>query len=138
MHVTITIEINGHGHEVHHRSLTGAQIRAIARHEQGALYQLRGDERRFIADDEVVELHDNGRFEIVEHELICIIIEDKKYETRKHVLTGSQIKELGHQPPGNYLYRLACGERIPIEDDQKVHLHDGEVFITQPPCGHAS
>lgn len=138
MDTAIAIEINGHRHEVSRRRLTGAEIKRIGHHEHGLLYRLGGDERRLIPDEEVLELHEHERFEVVAHEPIVIIIEDKRYETRKHVLTGAQIKELGKQPPANYLYRLDRGERVPIEDDQRVHLHDGEVFITQPPCGHAS
>ncbi len=138
MHTVITIEINGRRHEVHHRALTGAEIRAIGHHEHGALYLLGRDERRFIPDDEVIELHDGERFELIEREPIWIIIEGKNYETSRRVLTGAQIKELGHQPPANRLYQIERGERILIEDDQKVHLKDGDQFITLSCTGHAS
>lgn len=35
MHTTITIDINGHPHDLHHRTLTGAQIKALGHHEHG-------------------------------------------------------------------------------------------------------
>ncbi len=140
MHTAITIEINGHRHEVHHHKLTGEQIRKVGHHEDGDLYLLKHDgERKFIPDDEEVELHDGEHFEIVvEHETITIIIEGTPYETRKRVMTGAEIKQLGHQPPANRLYRIEGTQRIRIEDDQRVHLHCGGEFITTPPCGHAS
>ncbi len=140
MHTVITIEINGHRYEVQHHQLTGEEIRKLGHHEDGALYLLRhGGERMFIPDDKTVELHDDERFEIVvAHESITIFIEGTPYETRKHVMTGAEIKKLGNQPPANRLYRLEGTQRILIEDDQRVHLHCGEQFITQPPCGHAS
>jgi hypothetical protein len=140
MQRAITIEIDGHRHEVHHHELTGEQVRNLAHHEHGVLYHLKNDgERKFIFDEEIVELHNGERFEIVAaHEAITIVIEGTPYETRKHVMTGSEIKHLGHQPPANYLYRLDGTQRIRIEDDQRVHLHCDEQFITTPPCGHAS
>lgn len=136
MHTVITIDINGHRHEVqhhHHHQLTGEDIRKLGHHEDG------DGERMFIPDDKTLELHDGERFEIVvAHESITIFIEGTPYETREHVMTGAEIKKLGHQPPANRLYRLEGTQRILIEDDQRVHLHCGEQFITQPPCGHAS
>lgn len=138
--MTIAIEINGHRRGVHHQRLTGEQIRKLGHHEDGVLYLLEHNgTRKFIPDDDTLELRDGERFEIVvEHKVITIFIEGIAYETRKHVMTGAEIKQLGHQPPGNRLYRLEGTQRIPIEDDQRVHLHCGEQFITTPPCGHAS
>jgi hypothetical protein len=140
MHTIITIEINGHRHELHHNRLTGEQIRKLGHHEDGNLYlRGHGGKRTFIANDELVELHNGECFEIViEHETITIIIEGTPYESNKRVLTGAEIKQLGHQPPANRLYRLEGTQRIRIEDDDRVHLNCNEQFITQPPCGHAS
>lgn len=140
MHTSITIEVNGHRHEVHHHRLTGEQIKKLGHHEHGDLYQLKHDGgRKFIPDEREVELHDGERFVIVaEHEAITIFIEGTPYETDKRVMTGAEIKALGHQPPANRLYRLEGAERIRIEDDERVHLRCGEHFITTPPCGHAS
>lgn len=138
MQLTVTIEVNGNRLSLKEPIASGSTIKAAARYGHGALYRLDGEGRRLISDDEIIELQESDRFEIVPLAVITIIIEDKKYETQEHVLTGSQIKELGKQPPANYLYQLVAEERILIEDDQKVHLRDGDAFITQPQCGHAS
>ena len=53
-------------------------------------------------------------------------------------MTGAQIKALAHRPPGNRLFRVEHHQRIEIADDERVHLHNGERFVTQPPCGKAS
>jgi hypothetical protein len=107
MHTPITIEINERRHEVHRHSLTGEQIRKLGHHEDGALYRLKHDgERVFIPDHEVVELHGGERFEIiVEHAVVTIYIDGTAYETRKHVMTGAEIKQLGHQPPAGRSFR---------------------------------
>ena len=140
MHTPIRIEIDGHPHEVQQHRLIGKEILKLGHHERGELYLLDPPkEQKFIPDDDIVELNDGQRFVIVaEHEAITIVIEGTPYETRKRAMTGSELKELGDQPPANRLYRIEGTQRVRIEDDQRVHLHCGEEFVTQPPCGHAS
>jgi hypothetical protein len=69
---------------------------------------------------------------------IVIEVDGCDYRTDERVMTGAQIKALAHRPPGNRLFRVEHHHRIEIADDERVHLHDGEKFVTQPPCGKAS
>lgn len=69
---------------------------------------------------------------------IVIEVDGDDYKTNERVLTGSQIKSLAHRPPGNRLFRIEGHQRIEVADDEQVHLHNDERFVTQPPCGKAS
>jgi Multiubiquitin len=69
---------------------------------------------------------------------ITIEVDGTSYKTEARILTGSQIKELAHRPPGNRLFRLEGHQRIEVADDEQVHLREGERFVTQPPVGKAS
>jgi hypothetical protein len=135
------IEINGHHHEVHHHSLTGAGIKALGHHEHGDLFRLEGDQRRPVSNEETIHLHDGERFLIESeprHERIAIEVDGTRFETERHEMTGSAIKQLARRPPGNTLYRLEGRERVHVRDDETVHLHDCERFITLPPVGQAA
>jgi hypothetical protein len=140
VHTTITIDINGHPHDVHHHTLTGAEIKALGRHEHGSLFRLGDDQRQRIADDELVHLHDHERFEIVpdQHVAIRIEVDEEAVVVHHRTRTGAEIKALAHRPPGNTLYRLYGNQRIKIPDDEVVHLEEGECFVTMPPVGQAS
>ncbi|HTW85402.1 MAG TPA: multiubiquitin domain-containing protein [Candidatus Sulfotelmatobacter sp.] len=141
-HTTIQIEINGHRHDVHHASRTGAEIKALVDEENGELFRLDGDERQRVDDDEIVHLHEQERFVIVHHPhhvSIRIEVDGDPYVSHREVRTGAEIKALAHRPPGNLLYRLLHdGQRVKIGDEERVHLKEGERFITVPPVGHAS
>jgi hypothetical protein len=136
------IEINGHHHEVHHHSLTGAGIKALGHHEHGILFRLEGDERHQVANEETVHLHDGERFFIegqLHHEQrIAIEVDGTRFETERHQMTGAAIKQLARRPLGNTLYRLEGRERVRVGDDETLHLHDCERFITLPPVGQAA
>lgn len=71
-------------------------------------------------------------------ELTVIEVDGCDYRTDHRVMTGAQIKALAHRPPGNRLFRVEGHQRIEIADDQRLHLHNGEKFVTQPPVGKAS
>jgi hypothetical protein len=141
--------INAQAFEVEGGPLTGAQIKSLSRSEGQQIFRLRGDDQIAVADDEAIALEDGDRFIAVTSEaqagveeaarLITIFVEGDPYETNRRVLTGSEIKALAKKPPGNRLFRLAGeGQRIQIADDEKVHLHDREQFVTLPPVGKAS
>jgi len=140
MNATIQIEINGHVHDIQHETRTGAELKALAQPDEGALYRLEGEHRHLVADNEIVYLHEHERFEVVpqEHVTIIINVDGTDYPVHHRERTGAQIKHLAHRPPGNTLYRLEGTQRIKILDDEAVHLHEGERFITMPPVGHAS
>ena len=134
--------------EVEGDSLTGAQIRELAQKE-GKVLVLRGDQQIEIVEDELVALQGDDRFVMVETVVLAVEDEAKRpitifvdgdpYETDRHELTGEQIKALAKKPPGNRLFRIAeDGQRVPVADDEKVHLHEGEQFVTLPPVGRAS
>jgi hypothetical protein len=140
MHVLLTIDINGHPHDVHTRELTGAQIKALDHHEHGTLYRLEGEHRHQIEDDQLVHLRDHELF-LVEHEhhvAIHFTVDEEHVVAHQRVLTGSQIKALAHRPAGNTLYCVHDGQRIKIVDDENVHVKEGECFVTMPPVGQAS
>lgn len=141
--------INAQAFEVEGGSLTGAQIKALSRSEGQDVFQLRGEQRISVADDVAIALVQDDRFVTVpstaesggegEQRVITIFVDGDPYETDKRVLSGSEIKGLAKKPIGNRLFRLAGdGQRIQIADDEKVHLHDGEQFVTLPPVGKAS
>ena len=140
MHATIQIEINGHPHDVHHETRTGAELKALGHHEHGTLFRLDGEHRHPIADGEIVYLHDHERFEVVndEHVTIIINVDGTDFPVHHRERTGAEIKQFAHRPPGNTLYRVKDNQRLKVADDETVHLHDGERFITMPPVGHAS
>lgn len=69
---------------------------------------------------------------------VVIVVDGTDYSTDERVLTGAQIKALTHRPSGNRLFRIEGNERMEIADGQEVHLHQGEQFVTMPPCGKAS
>lgn len=69
---------------------------------------------------------------------ITIVVDGTDYETEERVLNGAQIKALAHRPPGNRLFQIHGTQRDEIADNQEVHLHEGEQFVTLPPCGKAS
>jgi hypothetical protein len=60
---TITIDVDGDPYSTDQRSMTGAQIKALA-HKPPAnvLYKIDGHHRTEIDDDEIVELHDGEKF----------------------------------------------------------------------------
>ncbi len=140
MSTTIHVEINGHHHKTDHQSLTGRQIKELARDEQGQLFRIDGEFRHRIADEEVVELRDGERFLIEghEHRSISIEVDGTQCHTRRGEMTGAEIKHLASRPPGNNLYHLKGHERTRVEDNETVRLHDRERFITLPPIGHAA
>lgn len=146
---TKVLIINGHTHEVHHDALTGAQIKALGHHDHAHLFRIDGEMHVIVQDDELVHLEVQERFitttditqfgQHLRHQAITIEVDGDPYPTREHVLTGLQIKELAHKPAGNRLFRLlGDGQRIEITDAEKVHLHEGEQFVTLPPIGRAS
>lgn len=143
MHTTITIDINGHPHDLHHQhTLTGAQIKLLGHHEHGTLFRLKGDHRHGqpIMDDEVVHLHDHERFEIVPetHITIRIKVDAETVIVHHRTRTGTEIKALAHRPPGNTLYRIQGNQRIKVGNDESIHLKEDERFVTMPPIGQAS
>jgi hypothetical protein len=138
MNTTIQIEINGHRHDVHHESRTGAEIKALVDEENGILFRLDGEDRHRVEDDEVVHLHEHERFIIEERVDITINVDDTDFPVHHKTRTGAEIKHLAHRPPGNTVYRLDGMQRIKIADDETVHLHDHERFVTVPPVGHAA
>jgi len=150
MSTTITIEIDGQPHQSADASLSGRRIKELRGHLDGRLLKLEADDERFVADEEVLDLRGGEQFtfecEVEEHrhhqhrrKRIVIEVDGKPYETRRHELTGAEIKALAHKPPGNLLYRITAErQRVEIGDTQPVHLHDGEKFVTTPPVGHAS
>lgn len=143
MHTTIQIEINGQIFDVHHVTRTGAEIKALVADPHGELYRQVDGEHRRIGDDEVVHLHERERFVIAHHAehgvAIRIEVDSDPYVSHHEVRTGAEIKALAHKPPGNLLYHvLHDGQRVNIGDEERVHLKEGERFITVPPVGHAS
>jgi hypothetical protein len=138
MHTTIQIEINGHPHDVHHESRTGAEIKALVDEESGILFRIDGEERHRIENHEVVHLHEHERFVIEERVDITINVDGTDFPVHHRERMGSEIKHLAGRPAGNTLYRIHGTQRIKIADDETVHLHENERFITMPPVGHAS
>ena len=140
MHTTITIDINGHLHDLHTHELTGAQIKALGHHEHGTLFRLDGGERHLVADDQLVHLHDHEQFVIAADEDVAIRVEvdDESVVFHHKTRTGAQIKEHAHRPAGNVLYRIHDDQRVKIADGEIVRLKEGEVFVTMPPVGQAS
>jgi hypothetical protein len=143
MHTNIHIEINGKVCEVHHDARTGAELKALADEKNGELFRIDGDERHRVGDDETVRLYEGERFVIVQHPhqhvAIQIEVDGAPYVSHHEVRTGAEIKALARRPPGNLLYRLRPdGQRVKIGDEERVHLLEGERFITVPPVGQAS
>ncbi len=140
MHTTITIDINGHPHDIHIHELTGVEIKALGHHEHGILFRLHDGERRHVADDELIQLHDHERFEVVPdaHVAISVEVDEETILFHHRERTGAQIKEHAHRPADNALYRIHDGRRVKIPDDETVYLKEGEVFVTMPPVGQAS
>jgi Multiubiquitin len=136
----ITIDINGHPHDLHTHELTGAAIKALAHHEHGFLYRVEGEQRHHIEDDQLIHLHDHECFAIVHEERVRIRIEVDEETVMVHhrTRTGAEIKALAHRPAGNTLYRLHSGQRIKVANDEAVHLKEDECFVTMPPVGQAS
>jgi hypothetical protein len=73
-----------------------------------------------------------------DNKLVTIEVGGAPYGTERHKLTGAEIKALANRPPGNRLFRLEHHQRVEVADDQTLHLHNGERFVTQPPVGKAS
>jgi hypothetical protein len=69
---------------------------------------------------------------------VVIEVDGTDYKTEAHVLTGDEIKALAQRPAGNRLFRLEGHQRIEVADQECVHLHEHERFVTQPPVGKAS
>ena len=139
MNTTITIDINGHSHDLITHELTGAAIKALGHREQGALFRLHDGERYRIADDELVHLHDHEQFVVSdEHVAIRVEVDDESVLFHHRTRNGAEIKEHAHRPAGNVLYRIHDGQRVKIADGETVHLKEGEVFVTMPPVGQAS
>lgn len=70
---------------------------------------------------------------------VHIEVDGTRYETTEHEMNGLQIKALARRPPGNRLYRLEGDhQRVEIGDEETIHLHDGERFVTHPRVGKAS
>lgn len=140
VHSTITIDINGHPHDLQSHELTGSEIKALGHHEHGMLFRLRDGERDRIADDEIVRLRDHERFEVTpeEHVAIRVEVDEETVVFHHRRQMGSEIKENAHRPAGNTLYRIHNGQRVKIADDEVVHLKEGECFVTMPPVGQTS
>lgn len=142
--------INAQAFEVEGHSLTAAQIKALSKSEgHRQIFRLRGEQQVVITGNETVALEGDDQFVTVAivaqvgdedaQRIITIYVDGDPYETDQRVLTGAQIKTLAKKPPGNRLFRLAGeGQRIQIVDDEKVHLHESEQFVTLPPVGRAS
>ena len=140
MHTTITIDVNGHPHDLHTHELTGAQIKELDQHEHGTLFRLTGGQRHRIANDQLVHLHDHEQFVIAadEHVAISVEVDEESVVFHHENRTGAEIKAHAHRPPGNVLYRIHDGQRVKIADEETVRLKEGEVFVTMPPVGQAS
>jgi hypothetical protein len=63
------------------------------------------------------------------HTTVRIEINGHAHEVYHQHLTGAQIKGLGHHEH-ELLFRLEGHERHQIGDEERVHLHDGECFLT--------
>jgi Multiubiquitin len=62
-HIAIRIEVDEETVVVHHRNLTGAEIKASAHRPPGnTLYRIQGNQRIKIADDEMVHLKEGECF----------------------------------------------------------------------------
>jgi hypothetical protein len=77
-----------------------------------------------------------------EPHVIVFEVDTTRCETHEHELTGAQIKALANKPPANALYRIeerhGHPHRQEIGDNELVHLHEHEHFVTEPPVGRAS
>lgn len=63
MHTHLVIVIDGVDYEVSERTLTGAQIKALAHiPPANLLYRIENGKRELIADTESVHLHDHEKF----------------------------------------------------------------------------
>jgi len=91
-------------------------------------------------DDELVHLHDHERFEVTadEHVAIRVEVDEETVIFRHRMRTGAEIKEHGHRPTGNILYRIRDGQRAKIANEEVVELKEGECFVTMPPVGQAN
>jgi hypothetical protein len=67
-----------------------------------------------------------------------IQIDGIEYVVHSKTMTGAEIKNLAHVPPANLLYRVEGTRRVQVADNETVHLHNDEKFVTAPPVGGTS
>jgi hypothetical protein len=66
-----------------------------------------------------------------ETEQVSIIVNNKPVTVTKHT-TGAGIKSAAGVPVTFELFRIAGKKEIPVTDEEKVTVHEGEKFTASP------
>ena len=66
-----------------------------------------------------------------ETEQVSIIVNNKPVTVTKHT-TGAGIKSAAGVPTTFELFRIAGKKEIPVTDEEKVTVHEGEKFTASP------
>lgn len=70
-------------------------------------------------------------YEQKETEQVSIIVNNKPVVVTKHT-TGAEIKSAAGVPATFELFRIEGKKEIPVTDDEKVTVHEGEKFTASP------
>lgn len=63
---------------------------------------------------------------------IRIYVNNQPFKTEEHELTGAQIKALAGIPANYELFRIEGQQSLPINNDERVRLHEDEHFRAIP------
>ncbi len=65
---------------------------------------------------------------------VTITVDGKKFEIDQHAMTGAQIKRLAGIDPTYKLFLEQRGDDLPIPDDKRIEMKDGQAFYSVPPA----
>jgi thioredoxin reductase len=125
---TVTILVNDHSVTFQKDHATGHQIKAAAGLPEDL--QLYGSGGELIANDELVELHENERFTTAP-KAVEILVNNRAVEVPGHEVTGAQIKNAAEVPADFKLYgpngtEVTDGQTIKVKHDERFTAISGQ------------
>lgn len=69
---------------------------------------------------------------------VTITIDNKNFTVHRGSKTVAELKQLAGVPPAYELEEIVDGKLVPLGDDQRVVIKEGERFVSHPRAGASS
>jgi hypothetical protein len=85
------------------------------------------------------QVSENGKEErIHHHKEVVVTVDGKTHDVHEGTYVVSEFKKLVGVDPSKELDEVVHGELKPLDDNQKIHIKGGEVFISHARQGGSS
>ena len=83
--------------------------------------------------------HSEENHEETEHgDIVGISVNNVSYQIHRGAQPVSEIKRIANVPQADELEELADGKLIPLNDDARVEIKGGEIFVSHGRAGKSS